>query len=96
MGNSFVEYPLVIRPEGPTNFVVKKEPFQIMSLLANPMIIMIGISALIVFIFPKMLSAMDPETLEEYKRQQGMLGLMKFPETDASKTKTIKSSKKDK
>jgi hypothetical protein len=40
-------------------------------IMGNPMIILMAFSAGIIFLFPKMLSSMDPEAMKEFEKAQG-------------------------
>jgi len=60
-----LKYPLDIYPLHIANYIEEKEPFNIMELLKSPMVIMIGISALMIFILPKLMEQMDPEKLKQ-------------------------------
>ena len=58
--------PLMSKPV----FFEKREGFQWSSILMNPMAIMMGVTLLIMFAFPKMMANMDPEQLKEMQQMQ--------------------------
>ena len=43
-------------------------------MLMNPMVLMMGVTVLIMFVFPKLMANMDPEQLEEMKQMQSSMG----------------------
>ena len=43
-------------------------------MLMNPMVIMMGVTLVIMVVFPKMMANMDPEQLEEMKQMQSSMG----------------------
>lgn len=64
--------PLVAKP----TFFEKREGFNWSSMLMNPMVLMMGVTVLIMVVFPKMMSNMDPEQLKEMQQMQGGLADM--------------------
>lgn len=68
-------YPLQIRPERKAEYFQQREPYNFWGLLKNPMVIMMGITAFMVIVMPRMMSNMDPEELEEMKRMQSKMSL---------------------
>ena len=68
--------PLVAKP----TFFEKREGFQWSSMLANPMVIMMGVTVLIMVVMPKMMQNMDPEQLKEMQSMQGGLADMLNPD----------------
>jgi len=58
-------YPLRIEPEGINQYFMIREGFSIMSLLKNPMLIMMGVTLAFTFLIPKMMASIDPEALAE-------------------------------
>ena len=56
--------PLVAKPV----FFEKREGFQWKGMLMNPMVLMMGVTFLLMFVFPKMMSSMDPEQLKEMQQ----------------------------
>ena len=58
--------PLVAKP----TFFEKREGFNWSGMLMNPMVLMMGVTVLIMVVFPKMMSNMDPEQLKEMQQMQ--------------------------
>ncbi|KAK5668952.1 hypothetical protein QVD99_004725 [Batrachochytrium dendrobatidis] len=63
----FVDIPLVLEPLGSFNFFRQREGFSIMSIFANPMLLMSGGTMLLFFLLPKIQASVDREAVEEYK-----------------------------
>lgn len=63
-------YPLVLQPAGRTGYFEKREGFKVSSLLANPMMLTMGFSVISLFVLPKLIQNMDPETLKEIQETQ--------------------------
>ncbi|KAJ9063677.1 hypothetical protein DSO57_1038441 [Entomophthora muscae] len=68
-----VAYPLRISPVEQIEYFDKREGFNIMSILSNPMMLMSMVSLALVFIAPKMLSNLDEETLKEVQETQSTM-----------------------
>merc|ERR1719502_1955077 len=68
--------PLVAKP----TFFEKREGFQWSGMLMNPMVLMMGVTVLIMVVFPKMMQNMDPEQLKMMQNMQGGLADMLNPE----------------
>ncbi|KAL1520385.1 hypothetical protein AB1Y20_021971 [Prymnesium parvum] len=84
--------PLVAKPV----FFEKREGFQWSSLLMNPMAIMMGVTLLIMVVFPKMMANMDPEQLKEMQQMQGGIADMLNPEKLKEKQQQqLKEKRKD-
>jgi len=73
--------PLVAKP----TFFEKREGFQWSQMLMNPMVLMMGVTVLIMVVFPKMMQNMDPEQLKEMQSMQGGLADMLNPEKQKEK-----------
>jgi len=58
-------YPLKLEPDRIMDYFMVREGFQIMSLLKNPMLIMLGVTLIMTLVLPKMMSSIDPEALQE-------------------------------
>ncbi|KAG9064193.1 hypothetical protein KI688_003381 [Linnemannia hyalina] len=71
-----LQLPLTLVPRAPTTFFVPREGFKLSSLFANPMMLMMGASVLMLFVMPKLMANMDSEAMEE---MQGMQDDMKMP-----------------
>mmetsp|Transcript_37525 Transcript_37525/g.65937 ORF Transcript_37525/g.65937 Transcript_37525/m.65937 type:complete len:102 (-) Transcript_37525:24-329(-) len=79
-----------------TVFFEKREGFQWSSLLMNPMAIMMGVTLLIMVVFPKMMANMDPEQLKEMQQMQGGIADMLNPEKLKEKQQQqLKEKRKD-
>jgi hypothetical protein len=62
-------YPIVLTALAPIVYHIPKPPFSLLGMImANPMIIMMLFSLLMVVGFPMMLKGLSPEELEEMKR----------------------------
>lgn len=61
-------YPLVLRPEQPAEYFVKRVPYDWTALLKNPMVMMMGFSVFLMVVMPKMMANMDPEELEQMRK----------------------------
>jgi len=66
-------YPLVLRPSGNAQYFTKRKPYNFMSLFKNPMVLVMGVTLILVVVFPKMLSNMDPAEMEEMKKMQNKM-----------------------
>eukprot|EP01083_Nonionella_stella_P134548 409339_1 len=63
-------YPLVIRDVGDTVYEKPPEPFNYMSLLKNPMVIIVGFTLLMAVVMPKLMEAAETERQQEKKASQ--------------------------
>lgn len=63
-------YPLVLHPHATYEYFEKKKGFSMFSILKNPMVIMMVMSAGLMFLMPKMMEGLDPE--EKARMQQQM------------------------
>jgi len=70
-GGNRLSYPLVLRPISPANYFIPRPTYSITSMLKQPMVLMMGVTLLIVIVFPKLLANMDPAEMEEMKKMQG-------------------------
>jgi hypothetical protein len=59
------DHPISLKPDRPIAWFDKREPFSVMKLLYNPMVLMTGVTLLIVFLAPKM--QLDPEQMKEMR-----------------------------
>ncbi|KAF9214821.1 hypothetical protein BGZ59_002881 [Podila verticillata] len=64
-----LQFPLTLTPRAAASFFIPREGFKISHLFANPMMLMMGFSVLMLFVMPKLLSNMDPEAMEEMQGQ---------------------------
>jgi len=83
--------PLVAKPV----FFEKREGFQWSAMLMNPMVIMMGVTLLIMVVFPKMMANMDPEQLKEMQQMQGGLADMLNPDKLKEKQHAALKEKKE-
>ncbi|KAI9595598.1 hypothetical protein BDF19DRAFT_440980 [Syncephalis fuscata] len=63
-------YPLLLVPRGKRQFFTKREGFSILGLFANPYMLMMGFSVIMLVVMPKMMKSMDPEALQEMQQNQ--------------------------
>jgi len=85
--------PLVAKPV----FFEKREGFQWSAMLMNPMVIVMGVTLLIMVVFPKMMANMDPEQLKEMQEMQGGLADMLNPDKLKEKQQQqLKDKRKEK
>ena len=82
--------PLVAKP----TFFEKREGFQWSAMLMNPMVLMMGVTLLIMVVFPKMMANMDPEQLKEMQEMQGGFADMLNPEKLKEKQAKLEASAK--
>ena len=81
--------PLEMLQAKPT-FFEKREGFKVSGMLMNPMVIMMGVTMLLMVVFPKMMANMDPEQLKEVQQMQDMLNPEKLKEKAEGKRKSKK------
>ncbi|KAI9490584.1 hypothetical protein BDB00DRAFT_538448 [Zychaea mexicana] len=65
-----VEQPLELRAKAPATYFVERKGFNVLAMFKNPMFLMIGFSALMMFVLPKIMANMDPEALKEMSQSQ--------------------------
>jgi len=64
-------YPLIVSAIAPVNYFQARPPFSVLGFVfANPMIILMGFSAIILVAMPQLLKQLDPEALKEYEEAQ--------------------------
>ncbi|KAI8055113.1 hypothetical protein BDF22DRAFT_675476 [Syncephalis plumigaleata] len=75
-------YPLLLAPLAKREFFTKREGFSIIGLFANPYMLMMGFSVIMLVVMPKMMKSMDPEALEEMQQNQSNIqnGLDSMPD----------------
>ncbi|KAJ1340661.1 hypothetical protein BSLG_004755 [Batrachochytrium salamandrivorans] len=81
----FVDTPLFLEPLGSFNFFKARESFNIMSLFANPMLLMSGGTMLLFFLLPKLQAGIDRDAVEEYKNDKDAPKLPSLEMPDISK-----------
>ncbi|KAI7884253.1 hypothetical protein K492DRAFT_142909 [Lichtheimia hyalospora FSU 10163] len=65
-----VEQPLELRAKAVANYFMQRQGFNIFGLFKNPMFLMLGVSALMLVVMPKMMQNLDPEALKEISQTQ--------------------------
>jgi hypothetical protein len=65
-------YPLVLNAIATFDYFEKRQGFSIFSMLKNPMVLMMGFSAVLMFVMPKMMEGLEPEEKEAMKKQMAM------------------------
>jgi len=65
-----VTYPLSIHPRYKNEYFVPKQSFNVMGMLQNPMIMMMGAVGVMVLALPYMMNNLDPEQLKEVQQSQ--------------------------
>ncbi|CAO3681982.1 unnamed protein product [Umbelopsis vinacea] len=65
-----VPYPFVIKAKADAEYFLKREGFNVMNMFKNPMMIMMGLSAVMLFALPKMMANINPEDMEEFNKAQ--------------------------
>ncbi|KAF9298950.1 hypothetical protein BKA57DRAFT_461350 [Linnemannia elongata] len=81
-----LQFPLTLVPRAPTTFFIPREGFKISSLFANPMMLMMGASVLMLFVMPKLMANMDAEQMEEMQGMQDDMQMPSFEMPDISAT----------
>lgn len=65
----FAKYPLVLIAMAKFEYFEPRRPFSMLSLLKNPMFLMMLVSVGLMFMMPKMMEGLDPEEREQMKKQ---------------------------
>ncbi|KAI8146851.1 hypothetical protein BJV82DRAFT_596643 [Fennellomyces sp. T-0311] len=65
-----VEQPLELKAKAPAIYFTERTGFNVLGMFKNPMFLMIGFSALMMFVMPKIMANMDPEALKEMSQSQ--------------------------
>ncbi|KAI9364625.1 hypothetical protein BD770DRAFT_378576 [Pilaira anomala] len=71
-GNS-VSYPLDIQAKAVSEYFMERQGFSVMGMFKNPMFLMMGVSAIMMFFMPKLMKQMqemDPEGAKEISQSQ--------------------------
>ncbi|KIM32649.1 hypothetical protein M408DRAFT_184612 [Serendipita vermifera MAFF 305830] len=69
-------YPLTLQARRKLDFFVPEASFNILGMLQNPMMLMMGVTALAVLGLPYMLKNLDPETMKDINESQQMMAKM--------------------
>jgi len=80
-----LQYPLSLKPDYKADFFMKREVWSVWSLLRQPMVLMMGVTALIVIVFPRMLNSMDPKEMKEMRKMQSKMTLTNILKGDIPK-----------
>ncbi|CAG8535498.1 7233_t:CDS:2 [Funneliformis mosseae] len=75
-----LQYPLELSARSTADYFLAREGFSITSLFANPYIIMMGFSVVILFIMPKMMANLDQDALKELQENQAQNPLAEMPD----------------
>ncbi|KAI8639987.1 hypothetical protein BD408DRAFT_420464 [Parasitella parasitica] len=68
-----VVYPLEIQAKAEAEYFMQRQGFNLMAMFKNPMMLMMGFSAIMMFFMPKMMKSlqdMDPEAANEMSKSQ--------------------------
>lgn len=79
-----LQYPLELSARSTSEYFMVRDGFSIASLFANPYIIMMGFSVLLLFIMPKMMANMDPDALRELQENQTQNPLAEMPDLSST------------
>jgi hypothetical protein len=63
-------HPLALKPIQRVQYIIERPQFSILSMLKSPMMLMSLGSLVVVFVMPKLMANMDPETLKQVQEQQ--------------------------
>jgi ER membrane protein complex subunit 7 len=66
------KHPLVLNAIATYDYFETRKSFSILSILGNPMLLMMALSAGMMFVLPKMMEGMEPEEKEQMKKQMEM------------------------
>jgi hypothetical protein len=73
-----IPYPLQLRPDAAISHFAAREPFDVMSYLKQPMVIMVLIMGFMALVMPKLMGNMSPEELAEMRRMQSQMSISKL------------------
>ncbi|KAI1306745.1 hypothetical protein EDD11_004671 [Mortierella claussenii] len=79
-------FPLTLSPRAPASYFIPREGFKLSHLFANPMMLMMGFSVLMLFLMPKLMANMDPEAMEEMQGMQDATQMPNFEMPDIAAT----------
>lgn len=68
--SSTLNHPIRLVSDKRADYFVPREGFQVMSLLTNPMALMMGMTLVMTWVIPKMMSSLDEEALKELQGNQ--------------------------
>ncbi|KAF9436412.1 hypothetical protein BGZ76_004046 [Entomortierella beljakovae] len=78
--------PLVLVPRATASYFIPREGFKISHLFANPMMLMMGFSVLMLFAMPKLMANMDSEAMDEIQGMQDAAQMPNFEMPDIAAT----------
>ncbi|KAG0046077.1 hypothetical protein BGZ83_008726 [Gryganskiella cystojenkinii] len=81
-----LQFPITFVPRAPSSYFVPREGFQIKHLFANPMMLMMGFSVIMLFLMPKLMANMDPEAMQEMQGMQEATQMPAFEMPDIAAT----------
>ncbi|KAF9933439.1 hypothetical protein FBU30_005473 [Linnemannia zychae] len=81
-----LQLPITLIPRSPVTYFIPREGFRISSLFANPMMLMMGASVLMLFVMPKLMANMDAEAMQEMQGMQDDMQMPSFEMPDISAT----------
>ncbi|KAG0199311.1 hypothetical protein BGX28_007382 [Mortierella sp. GBA30] len=81
-----LQLPLSLVPRAPTSYFIPREGFKVSHLFANPMMLMMGFSVIMLFVMPKLMANMDPEAMEEMQGMQDATQMPNFEMPDIAAT----------
>ncbi|KAI6654359.1 hypothetical protein LOD99_756 [Oopsacas minuta] len=75
-------YPLTLMPDRPKDYFEQRQPWNISSLLMNPMVLLLVVPAVLMFVLPKLMGSMDPGAQKDMEESMQKLqsGKDKMPE----------------
>ncbi|GAB5585990.1 ER membrane protein complex subunit 7 [Umbelopsis nana] len=63
-------HPFALKAKANAEYFLKREGFNVMNMFKNPMMLMMGLSAIMLFALPKMMAQINPEDMEEFNKAQ--------------------------
>ncbi|KAG0365482.1 hypothetical protein BC939DRAFT_470784 [Gamsiella multidivaricata] len=84
--DNVLQIPLTLNPRAPASYFIPREGFKLSHLFANPMMLMMGFSVLMLFIMPKLMANMDSEAMEEMQGMQEATQMPNFEMPDIAAT----------
>ncbi|ORZ18426.1 hypothetical protein BCR41DRAFT_395679 [Lobosporangium transversale] len=81
-----LQFPLTLAPRAAASYFIPREGFKLSHLFANPMMLMMGFSVLMLFLMPKLMANMDPEAMQEMQGMQDAAQMPNFEMPDIAAT----------
>ena len=69
-----IKYPLVLNPHAKYDYFEKRRGFNLFVILKNPMVLMMGFGAILMFLMPKMMEGLSEEEKLQLRQQQQAQG----------------------